>query len=71
KSTIQFHITNLTEAQKDRLRGAIKFFTGDRNNMAIEIVNGQKTDKAGAIYANETIIQEFEELIGKENIQFV
>ncbi|MFR2534694.1 MAG: DNA polymerase III subunit alpha [Clostridia bacterium] len=71
KRTIQFHITNLTEAQKDRLRGAIKFFTGDRNNMAIEIVNGQKTDKAGAIYANETIIQEFEELIGKENIQFV
>lgn len=71
KRTIQFHITNLTEAQKDRLRGAIKFFTGDRNNMAIEIVNGQKTDKAGAIYSNETIIQEFEELIGKENIQFV
>ena len=71
KKTIQFEITNLTEQQKDRLRGAIKFFTGDRNNMAIEIINGQRIDKAGAIYSNEEILKEFEELIGKENVQIV
>lgn len=34
---IIINITNLSEEQKSKLRGAIKFFSGDRNNIAISV----------------------------------
>ena len=37
--TLNINITNLTEEQKQRLRGTIKFFTGDRLNVKLEITD--------------------------------
>ena len=67
KKEITINITNLTKAQKDKLRGALKFFTGDRNNCAVKILNEEKIMQAGGIFANEQILREIEEIVGKEN----
>ena len=37
---VTINITNLTEEQKAKLRGAIKFFTGDKTNIALSVNNG-------------------------------
>ena len=66
---IIINITNLPEEQKSKLRGAIKFFSGDRNNIAISVKNGDKILPCGAIYLTEEILEQFEEIVGKENIE--
>ena len=35
-------ITNLTEENKARLRGALKFFNGEKNNTPVQVKNGEK-----------------------------
>ena len=60
---------NIDEESKNKLRGAIKFFCGDKNNMPIQIINGDKKDLAGGIYITDTILSELQELIGKERIK--
>ena len=67
RKILSINITNLTEEQKDRLRGAIKFFIGDRNNTQLVITNGEKTMPSGGIFMNEEIFREFEEIAGSEN----
>lgn len=64
KKKISINITNLNEIQKSKLRGALKFFTGDRNNKTVEIINGDKKSLAGGIYANDEIIKQLEEIVG-------
>ena len=66
---VTINITNLTEEQKSKLRGAIKFFSGDRNNIAISVKNEDKILPCGAIYLTEEILKQFEEIVGKENIE--
>ncbi|MBR3134623.1 MAG: DNA polymerase III subunit alpha [Clostridia bacterium] len=61
-------ITNINEEQKAMLRGAIRFFTGERNNLPVYVKQGEKLSSCGAIFANEEIIKEFEEIVGKENV---
>ena len=65
---MQLNITNLEESQKAKLRGAIKFFMGDKNNMQVQIIANEEIKPCGAIYLNEQILKEFEEVIGKENV---
>ena len=66
---VTINITNLTEEQKSKLRGAIKFFSGDKNNIAISVKNEDKILPCGAIYLTEEILKQFEEIVGKENIE--
>ena len=61
-------ITNLSDEKKDRLRGIIKFFAGDRNNCRIDIKNGERLDSAGGILMNDDIYEEFVEIVGSENL---
>jgi len=68
-NVLKINITNLSEEQKDKLRGAIKFFAGDRNNVRIEIQNGERVDSAGGVFMNEEILKEFTEIVGEENIK--
>ena len=65
---ITINITNLSDEQKDKLRGALRFFTGVKNNCKVDIKNGERLDSAGGIYMNDKILQEFIEIVGKENI---
>ncbi len=66
--TITINITNLSEEQKEKLRGAIKFFSGDKNNIAINVKNHEQILPCGAIYLSQEILKQFEEIVGKENI---
>ena len=67
-NVLKINIINLSEEQKDRLRGAIKFFAGDKNNVRIDIQNGERVDSAGGVFMNEEILKEFVEIVGEENL---
>ena len=68
-NSITIDITNLSDEQKDKLRGAIRFFAGDRNNCRIDIKNGERLDSAGGVLMNEAIYKEFQEIVGESNIR--
>jgi len=42
KKILSLDITNLEDNKKEKLRGAIKFFTGEMNNIQLQIVNRRK-----------------------------
>ena len=65
---LTLNIQNVTEEQKARLRGAIRFFSGERNNIAVQIIDNEGIKPCGAIYLNKDILIEFEEILGKENV---
>ncbi len=64
---LTLNITNTTEEQKAKLRGAIKFFGGEQNNISVVIKIGEDLKSCGAIYLTDEILKVFEEIIGKEN----
>ena len=61
------NITDATEEQKAKLRGAIKYFNGEQNNISVAIKIGEDLKSCGAIYLTDEILKIFEEIIGKEN----
>ena len=65
---LNINITNLDDKGKDKLRGALKFFTGEKNNIQVYIINGDRKDPAGGIFINEEIIKELQEIVGKEKV---
>ena len=68
KNTVLIDITELNEKQKERLKGAIKFFAGDRVNMKINVLDKSQEKPCGAIYLTEEILKEFKEIVGEENV---
>ncbi len=66
--TLTLNITNASEQQKDKLRGAIRFFSGDRNNIAVQVNDNGQIKPCGAIYLNEEILEQFKEILGEENL---
>ena len=70
RKVLEINVTNLTEEQKNKLRGALKFFSGDKNNTQLQIINGDKITLSGGIFINEAIYKEFEEIAGKENCKW-
>lgn len=79
KKILVLDITNLDDVHKEKLRGAIKFFSGEKNNIPIQIINGDKKDMAGGIYLNNLgntsqnseTLQELQEIVGEENAKIV
>ena len=79
KKILVIDITNLDDVHKEKLRGAIKFFSGEKNNIPIQIINGDKKDMAGGIYLNNLgntsqnseTLQELQEIVGEENAKIV
>ena len=67
KQALTINITNLDDNQKDRLRGALKFFSGDKNNIQVEIINGERQDPAGGLYVTKEILEELQEIVGVDN----
>ncbi len=67
-SCLAINITNIDEMQKEKLRGAIKFFAGDRNNIAVKIINGENAVMSGGIYLNDDILNEFRQIVGFDNV---
>ena len=68
---LSLNITDLDDETKEKLRGAIKFFTGELNNIQLEIVNGERKDMAGGIYLTKEIENEFKNLIGDERVEII
>ena len=54
---VTIDITNFTENQKQKLRCAIKYFMGDRNNMNIQVKVKEEIRPCGAIFYNEKVAQ--------------
>jgi len=69
--TLSINITRLEENRKEKLRGAIKFFSGDRVNVKLEIVDKDSVKPCGAIYMTDKILEIFEKIVDKENINLV
>ena len=70
RKKLTLEITNLDEINKEKLRGAIRFFMGDRNNTPVYVKQGEKLSSCGAIFADDEIIDEFAEIVGKENVVY-
>ncbi|MGN1269679.1 MAG: DNA polymerase III subunit alpha [Clostridia bacterium] len=71
QKVFELNVTNLDEQTKEKLKGAIYFFNGEKSNIQIQIKNGEKVDKAGGIYMTPEILKQFQDLIGEENAQIV
>jgi len=69
KKILTLDITELDDETKEKLRGAIKFFTGEMNNIQLQIINGEKKDMAGGIYITDEILKELNEIIGEEQVK--
>lgn len=67
-NSVTIDITNLEEKTKKKLRGAIKFFSGDKNNTAICVKENEEILPCGGIYLTDRILKEFEELVGCERV---
>ena len=65
---IIINITDLEEETKSKLRGAIKFFSGDRNNIAISVKNNEQILPCGTIYITEETLEELKDIVGDKNI---
>ena len=67
RKQLVLNITNLNEEKKGKLRGAIKFFNGEKNNLPVLVKQEDKLSSCGAIFASEEILNEFKEIVGEEN----
>ena len=67
--TLSINITNLTENVRAQLKGAIKFFTGDRTTVKLEIVNNEEKTECRGIFLNDKIYNVFVGIVGKENVE--
>jgi len=66
--TLTLNITEVPEETKAKLRGMIRFFSGSKNNIALKVLDNGEYKPCGAIYATDEVIQEFEEVLGKERV---
>ena len=62
------NITNMEETEKAKLRGAIRFFNGEKNNIPVAVKTVDEIKPCGAIHLTEEILKEFEEIAGKQNV---
>ena len=67
---LKIDITNADEAIKKKLRGALRFWTGEKNNTPVQVIDGEKILDCGAIYLNQEILDEFIELMGEEKVKY-
>lgn len=70
KKELIIDITDLEEEKKVKLRGMIKYFTGEKNNMPISVKEKEEKKPCGVIYATPEIVEQFEEVVGRERVTF-
>lgn len=61
-------ITNVEEEKKAKLRGAIRFFSGEKNNIAVQVLDKGEYKSCGAIFFNSEILEQFKEILGKDKV---
>ncbi len=60
QNILSIDITNFSENQKEKLRNAIKYFSGDKNNMNVQVVVDGVPKPCGQIYYNDEIKEIFD-----------
>ena len=65
---LRINITTLGEEQRSKLRGFIRFFNGEKNNIILQIEENGEIKPAGAIYASKEMLEELNKLVGEENV---
>ena len=68
RKILNIQITDLDESKKSQLRGMIKFFNGDKNNILIQVEDDGEIKPCGLIYLTPDILEEFEEVLGRERV---
>lgn len=63
------NITNSKEEEKDKLRGAIKYFGGNKNNINVYVKIQEEERSCGQIYLTDSILEIFKEIIGEQNVE--
>ena len=66
---LSLDITGVTEEIKVKLRGAIKYFNGEMNNIKVQIIDGGNNMPCGAIYCTEEILKVFVDILGKDKVK--
>ena len=61
-------ITNSTEEEKEKLRGALRYFNGDKNNINVQVKIEEETKNCGQIYLTDQIKEVFEDILGEEKV---
>ena len=69
RKVLVINITNLDELARVKLRGAIKFFNGTMNNILVDVIDGEKELKCGAIYITDQIYNIFQEIVGIQSVK--
>jgi len=63
---LELDIRGIDEEKKERLRGAIRFFMGDRNNIKVEIIDEEGSKPCGAIFMIRDTVEQFKEILRRE-----
>ena len=69
RKTLNIDISNMSDEQKQKLKGAIKFFNGEKNNIEILIKDGEEIKRSGNIYLTLEILEELKKIVGKEKVE--
>ena len=64
-------ITDSTEEEKEKLRGALRYFNGDKNNINVQVKVGEDYKSCGQIYLTEEIIECFKNILGEEKVYLI
>ena len=64
-------ITDLPEETKEKLRGTIKFFEGEQNNLKVNVKNNGKETECGAIFVDNAgkTIEAFKDVVGEDRVE--
>ena len=67
-NVLTLDITNVDEDIKVKLRGAIRYFNGEMNNIPVQIKNAEETVSCGAIYCTDDVLEIFKNILGHERV---
>ena len=62
-------INDSTEEQKSKLRGAIKYFCGDKNNINVQIKIDKEIKPCGQIYLTKDIMKVIQNILGDNRVK--
>ena len=62
-------INDSTEEQKNKLRGAIKYFCGDKNNINVQIKIDKEIKPCGQIYLTKDIMKVIQNILGDNRVK--
>ncbi len=65
---LTINITNSTEEEKDKLRGFLRYFYGEKNNINVQIQVGDEFKPCGQIYLTDESLKLLKEIIGEERV---